>query len=109
MNRYGQPHRKTTMRFRISRPCYDKYHRCPGWAGGGLRYAKVRRCDGGHLRYYNEKRLNRLWKWRLNRCPQCRVTVLPYHVRWLDWRWWRSEIRHWADNARYLWETWRES
>jgi len=30
----------------------------------------------------------RLWKWRFNRCTTCGVFVLPYMVRWLDWRFW---------------------
>lgn len=83
---------------RVSRPCYDKYHRCPGWAGGGLRYAKADRCENGSLTPIYDKRL---WKWRVNRCPKCHVVVLPYMVRWLDWRWWRLEVRHWAGNLTY--------
>ena len=85
---------------RISRPCYDKYWRCPGWAGGGTRYAKVNRCDGGSLTTVinHESRWRR---WHLHRCPQCGVIVLPYHVRWLDWRWYDWKVddlkRRWAD------------
>jgi hypothetical protein len=94
-------------RFRVSRPCYDKMHRCPGWAGGGTRYAKVRRCDNGYINYYTTTRdsnqVKRLWKWRLNRCPKCRVIVLPYLVRWLDYGWWRWKIsRKWRD-LKYRW------
>lgn len=84
---------------RVSRPCYDKYHRCPGWAGPGLRFNKPGRdwCEGGSLApfggaYYKEDGTMRgkHWQlWRVNRCPKCGVYVLPYHVRWLDWRWLR--------------------
>lgn len=69
---------------RISRPCYDKYYRCPGWAGGGTRYAKKDRCDGGHLDYKIMDKA--IWKWRFNRCDRCDVVTLPYVVRYVDWR-----------------------
>lgn len=86
---------------RISRPCYDKYWRCPGWAGGGTRGPKgADRCDGGSLAptgYWD----NRLWKWRLNHCPTCGLVVLPYMVRWLDWRFWGWELH---DLLRWLQE-----
>lgn len=78
---------------RISRPCYDKMHRCPGWSGGGIHSAKVTRCEGGYISYYTttpgSHQVKRLWKWRLNRCPKCGVVVLPYAVRYLDWGWYR--------------------
>lgn len=62
---------------RISRPCYDKYHRCPGWAGGGMKYAKVERCAGGYVQVDYERPL---WKWRIHRCNKCGVYVLPFMV-----------------------------
>lgn len=74
---------------RISRPCYDKQHRCPGWAGGGERYAKVNRCKNGRVVGPYE---GRLWQWKAHRCNVCDVIVLPYVVRWLDWRWWRATL-----------------
>ena len=85
---------------RVSRPCYDKYHRCPGWAGAGMRYNKRDWCEGGSLApfggaYYKEDGTlhGKHWRlWRVNRCPQCGTYVLPYHVRWLDWRW----LRFWT-------------
>lgn len=89
------------MILRISRPCYDKYHRCPGWAGGGMRHAKVQACDGGYITYPQEgDKLARTWKWRFNRCPKCRVLVLPYMVRWLDWRWYQWKVSSWLITAR---------
>lgn len=70
---------------RLSRPCYDKFRRCPGWAGGGTKFAKKQRCSNGSILYDPDKRL---WKWRLHRCNTCDVIVLPYHIRWIDFRWW---------------------
>lgn len=32
---------------RYSRSDYDKYHRCPGWSGGGWTLAKEGKCPGG--------------------------------------------------------------
>lgn len=77
-------------RWRISRPCYDKMHRCPGWAGGGTRYARQQICFGGHLGdgiYYRKT-----WWLRLNRCKDCRLLVLPFAVRYVDWRFWQDSI-----------------
>jgi hypothetical protein len=79
---------------RISRPCYDKYHRCPGWIGGGMRWAKVDRCpDVGYITTYTEDRMKRLWKWRVHRCTKCDVIVLPYMIRYIDPTWYASGIR----------------
>jgi hypothetical protein len=98
----GSPEGKPA-RFRISRPCYDKLRRCPGWAGGGIRYARVRRCDNGFLSTYTSKGSKPLWKWRVYRCPKCRVYVLPYLIRWLDYGWWKWEIADWRrDLAHWL-------
>lgn len=95
-------------RFRVSRPCYDKLRRCPGWAGGGLRYARVRRCDNGYLKTYDEDGMLPLWRWRLYRCPKCQVIVLPYMTRWLDWRWVSYRVaRSWRELA-YRAQQWQE-
>lgn len=74
---------------RLSRGCYDKYHRCPGWIGGGLRYAKAERCDGGYITVNYDARL---WKWRTWRCNKCDVVVLPYITRWLDPTWIKCSV-----------------
>jgi hypothetical protein len=66
---------------RISRPCYDKYHRCPGWAGGGWKFAKHYRCSNGSIAVNYEAPL---WRWRFHRCNTCGLIVLPYRVRWID-------------------------
>lgn len=78
---------------RISRPCYDKAHRCPGWAGGGMRYAEVQRCAGGHVgggRLYDRP----LWRFRFHRCDVCDVVVLPYVVRYVDVTYYRFLLRY---------------
>ncbi len=59
---------------RISRPCYDKPHRCPGWIGGGMKWAKVERCKSGRIDLYDHK----LWKWRLGKCDTCDVRTIPW-------------------------------
>lgn len=82
----------------ISRPCYDKYHRCPRWAGPGLRYAKERRCADGHVVFDPSQRL---WKWRIHRCDRCDVLVLPYLFRWVDPTWLRDECRRGLNKVRY--------
>lgn len=77
---------------RISRPCYDKFQRCPGWAGGGMKHAKKYRCENGSMApfggvYYKADGTLRgkRWRlWRFNKCPKCGVIVLPYMIRWID-------------------------
>jgi hypothetical protein len=69
---------------RISRGCYDKFHRCPGWAGGGFRSAKVDRCSAGRIQIRYDATL---WWLRTWRCNECDVVVLPHATRWLDPTW----------------------
>lgn len=90
---------------RISRPCYDKMHRCPGWAGGGMRYAKKRRCYNGRLPWtiYD----GWLWRWRTNRCTACGMLVLPYMIRYVDpyfyWSKTRWHLNLWLYRLRRWW------
>lgn len=85
---------------RISRPCYDKPHRCPGWTGGGERYARVNRCPaGGRIPIDYERRG---WQLRFHRCPDCRVIVLPWLVCWTSPSWWRRTIRLMVDDLVYF-------
>jgi hypothetical protein len=89
---------------RISRPCYNKSHRCPGWAGGGIHRAKVDRCpSGGYINAYGE----RAWKWRFHTCQICDVLVLPYMVRWIDpayiWHWKIKDFPRWLDDRIWEW------
>jgi hypothetical protein len=74
----------------ISRPCYDKPHRCPGWAGGGWLRALVSRCESGSLGRIDYRRRF----WRGARCPECNLYVLPIATQKVDptFIWWR--IRH---------------
>jgi hypothetical protein len=65
----------------ISRPCYDKFHRYPGWSGGGIHFPEVDQCEGGHIQADYEAPL---WRWRLHRCNTCGVLVLPYAIRYAD-------------------------
>lgn len=88
---------------RISRPCYDKYRRCPGWAGGGMRYAKTERCNNGIVNTYTPNGDRRiLWRWRCHRCDTCGVLVLPCHVAKIDPTAWRSHLRRRRDRKRWL-------
>jgi hypothetical protein len=50
-----------------------------------MRFAKVKRCDGGRIQVNYDARL---WKWRPWRCGTCNVVVLPYMTRWVDLTWW---------------------
>lgn len=100
---------------RISRPCYDKMHRCPGWAGGGTRSAQVNHCVDGRLRGTRDGSLyaGRFWALRVNRCDACDVVVLPYAIRWIDPSWWlscvrslyRHHLRYLLRDARDLWRS----
>jgi hypothetical protein len=90
---------------RISRPCYDKFHRCPGWAGGGGRYAKVQRCDSGRVQVDYDAPL---WKWRMWPCGTCPVVVLPYVIRWAEPRWWLYTLHSRASEIRYRLSIWRD-
>lgn len=83
---------------RISRPCYDKPRRCPGWAGGGWRYAKTRRCLDGHVQWPHGVR------WWFGRCDTCGVIVLPYAVSITSPRMWAWSIRY---RAGHLADWWR--
>lgn len=69
---------------RISRPCYDKAHRCPGWAGGGWHFAAITLCEWGHITWETP--------WSLGHCDKCDVRVLPRWVRWLEPRTWRHAV-----------------
>lgn len=75
--------------FNVSRPCYDKILRCPGWNGGGIRWPEVDQCEGGHLAIDLE---DRWWKWKFQRCDTCSVRVLPYVTRGGDPGWWKWQI-----------------
>jgi hypothetical protein len=91
---------------RFSRPCYDKPHRCAGWAGGGMKYAKVDRCANGHIHVRRGRQVSTLDgtetyvddypasnPWRFGHCDRCDVITWPWATRKLDPTWWKYEIR----------------
>jgi hypothetical protein len=98
----------------IRRHNYDKPWRCPGWSGGGWRYAGRLRCPNGSLDIYNRPlRKEARDHWRLSRCSKCDVRAIPYVTRWLDptYLWFRlkrvparirdyREIRRWRRERR---------
>lgn len=91
---------------RLSRPCYDKFHRCPGWVGGGPRYPRGEsRCGSGRINAYDA----RLWKWRFWPCNTCDVVVWPYVTRYLSLPWLIAEARSALREVAYRWQTrgWR--
>lgn len=86
-----------SSRWRLSRPCYDKPYRCPGWAGPGLRYPKVVTCGDGLLDTDQERRT---WQWRFYRCESCGIVTLPQVVRYLD-------VENLREVAGWKWRRWR--
>lgn len=109
---------RMTMRLfgvRLSRPCYDKPHRCPGWAGGGWKGARVKLCPeiwDGDIRlrsgYVTVDYEQKWWKWRFHSCLSCHVVTLPYAIHWASWRTWWWNVRLARSQWRWLFrlETW---
>lgn len=90
---------------RLSRVCYDKAHRCPGWAGGGFKFAKVKLCEDGRLDVWDEK-YGRWWRYlRFAKCCECDVRTWPLITRWLDPSWWRwvgwRDLKYWFGDGRH--------
>lgn len=93
------------QRMRFRRQCYDKPHRCSGWAGGGFRYPRkgsFNSCPNGYMPYPDT-----IWK-KLSfaTCDQkCGTIGLPWASRWLDYSWWR-----WVVLRDLIWEyeDWRK-
>lgn len=86
---------------RLSRPCYDKPHRCPGWAGGGTHMSVHDLCDGGRIRvrvplegYPGEWEYPSTHPWRFGFCDMCDVRTWPWVTRRLDPGWWRWQVQH---------------
>lgn len=92
---------------RLRRTCYDKPHRCPGWAGGGWRFPKPNRvvCQSGSLRTMYA---GRWWRWQFHRHPTCGTVALPPVTKWLDPSWWWYlvtcrlpwSVRDWCESRR---------
>lgn len=85
---------------RIRRGCYDKFHRCPGWVGGGPRYPKDQNvvCSGGSVSDIYDRKF---WKWRINRHDKCGTIILPYATRYFDPFWLFYEIKYELHNRWY--------
>jgi hypothetical protein len=108
---------------RLSRQCYAKFWRGRGWGGGGFRYARRQRCDGGSLLVPGIRAANgeptpddRRWRWKFHRYNQgCGVLALPYVTRWADPSWLRWRLRCWwldrgdRREARRIRRAWRKS
>lgn len=88
---------------RLSRTCYDKPHRCPGWAGGGWRFPKTDLCENGSIRVnvVDDPDAATGWAglaypgshpWRFGRCNKCDVITLPHAFRRLDPGYWRHSV-----------------
>jgi len=71
---------------RLSRTCYDKPHRCPGWAGGGWKTARTDRCDNGSIRTKNDGYPGE-HRSRFGHCTECNTVTWPVLTRWLDPVW----------------------
>lgn len=100
----------------LRRHCYDKPHRCPGWAGGGMRNTfhdtKPEYWGGEGFEDYDFETSNSrrrhwwesknrckggslwdlfyedpFWMWRWHHCYVCDVVAIPSVVRWLDPTW----------------------
>lgn len=110
---YMGPIWRLRTRVPFSRPCYDKPHRCPGWAGGGFLRALIYRCESGSLSRVDYRRRY----WLGTRCSECGLYVLPIWTRGLDPSWISYRIRHprwpnwaWRVQPRHLyfrWKAWR--
>lgn len=101
----------------LRRHCYDKPHRCPGWAGGGRKFPrheptrwwhKRTRCEGGHLDIDYE---DRWYKFRWHRCNNCDVRAIPIIIKNFDPMWilkWEIpyRMRGWEDDIVARWEWW---
>lgn len=101
---------------RLSRPCYDKPHRCPSKVGGGTRFTdKPSYCKGGYVftrseykDFPGEYRSPGAAPWRFGHCEGCDVVTWPYVLRWLDWRYvwgWKIQdiprrFRYWRQDRR---------
>lgn len=105
--------------WKLSRPCYDKPHRCPGWAGGAFKYAKVDHCPDGYITFgMSKEELAALdlstdeWAkvryprpFALGQCTTCDVVVLPFWTRKLSLIWWWRES--WWTFENWWW--WRRT
>lgn len=89
----------------FSRPCYDKYRRCPGWVGGGMKFANRHYCIDGRVQIDWEAKFH---EWRCWRCDECNVLVLPYAVHYFSiFEWW-CKLKRGLSELKYRWEMYRD-
>ncbi|RBO85154.1 hypothetical protein DFR74_1152 [Nocardia puris] len=92
--------------WKISRPCYDKWWRCPGWNGGGPHFARRVLCTEkgtGFITFGMDKATYHALPvgtrypplFALGRCDGCDVIVLPRWVRRLSVPQWWNQLRSW--------------
>lgn len=107
---------------RLSRTCYDKAHRCPGWVGGGLRWPKGEsRCDNGHIHVRPRGPAEAYmqfkgwfddhpgtYPWRFGYCDTCNVKTWPVVTRWLDPTWLWCWLGLTYRDLRYRYRDWRD-
>lgn len=97
---------------RLSRPCYDKPHRCPGWAGGGWKFGKKGTCSNGSVRTNDGSGFwaldldghPRSHPWRFGRCTKCDVVTWPYNIRFIDPSNYIVEIKLLWQRMKWRWE-----
>lgn len=94
--------------WKLSRPCYDQSHRCPGGVGGGMSSPKTIHCRNGYITVGISKAELAVLDfegdaWRgyphwfaLGQCTRCDVRVLPSWVRKFDPTWWSYSARKWT-------------
>lgn len=88
---------------RLRRHCYDKFWRCPGWAGGGWRVARTDVCASGSFAGTIDWDLP-MWRVALqfHRCATCGTVAIPYATRWVDPTYLRWRIvRRWERRTDY--------
>jgi hypothetical protein len=108
---------------RLSRPDYDKEHRCPGGiSGGGWKFSKVEHCVGGYVtvRVMDEGYPGHpgKYRWHFGHCNRCDTVTWPVALchlvdptwwRFAVWRFWdrriMDSVRDWRDgeSLRRIW------
>jgi hypothetical protein len=71
-----------------------------------MRYAREDRCSSISQRCrVSDAYEGTFWFLKFHRTTGCKLLVLPYAVRWLDWRWYQYDIQHVVQNIRspYQW------
>lgn len=79
---------------------YNKPHRCPGWSGAGWKMNRRNNCydllgPGEHRwrKYGDNSGYGPGWQWMFRSTNCCNTLVLPYVLRWLNWRTYYYKIK----------------